>query len=150
MTMKKSTIVDVISYLLILLFVYTGVSKLLTFNVFHNQIEFHPLLSRYAVFLAVVVPVIELLIAACLLSIRFKRLGLYGAFALMSVFTLYVGYMLAFIPHENLPCACGGVLQIMTWDQHLVFNIFFTCLSLLAIWLGSKWEGIEPHEMKSL
>jgi hypothetical protein len=49
----------------------------------------------------------------------------------MTVFTLYLGYMLLFTP--NRPCVCGGVIKTMSWDQHIVFNCFFILLSLIAI-----------------
>jgi len=39
---------------------------------------------------------------------------------------------------KELPCSCGGVLQEMSWQQHLVFNIVFTLLALLAAILERK------------
>jgi len=44
--------------------------------------------------------------------------------------------MLAFAP--KLPCSCGGVIQKMTWGQHVIFNLFFTLLALVGIWLARK------------
>jgi hypothetical protein len=54
----------------------------------------------------------------------------------MTAFTLYIGYMVSFA--EKLPCSCGGVISKMTWNQHLVFNIFFTLLSLLGVILEKR------------
>ena len=51
----------------------------------------------------------------------------------MTIFTLYIGYMVAFVP--KLPCSCGGIIQKMSWNQHLIFNVGFILLGVYAIWL---------------
>jgi uncharacterized membrane protein YphA (DoxX/SURF4 family) len=146
----SDTIVDVISYLLILLFVYTGASKLMAYQSFHTQIIFQPVIHKYAAFLSLFIPIIELLIATCLLIPRYRKTGLYAAFALMSIFTIYVGYMLASVPHNNLPCTCGGVLRLMTWEQHLVFNLVYTFLAFWAILIARRELAFRQHKMESL
>ncbi|SEW43047.1 MauE/DoxX family redox-associated membrane protein [Chitinophaga arvensicola] len=138
--MKKSTIVDVISYLLVLLFVYTGAAKLMALDVFKTQLTNQPLLSSFAGLLALAIPLVELLTAALLLNGKWRKWGLYNAFFLMSAFTLYVGYMVIFISPENLPCSCGGVIGWMTWKQHLVFNLCYTLLALTGIWAARSLE----------
>jgi len=54
--------------------------------------------------------------------------------------------MITYTP--NLPCSCGGVLQQMTWNQHLIFNVVFTLLALFAIWLTRKKGNINEAENK--
>jgi hypothetical protein len=44
--------------------------------------------------------------------------------------------MLAFSSH--LPRSYGGVMNQMTWKQIMWFNIFYTLLALLGIWLFRK------------
>jgi hypothetical protein len=83
-----------------------------------------------------VVPALELLVACLLVVPGTRKWGLYGSFALMAGFTLYVGYLLAFA--DDLPCSCGGVIQQMTWGQHLLFNIFFTVIAWTGIRLYKK------------
>ncbi|MEJ0031509.1 MAG: MauE/DoxX family redox-associated membrane protein [Bacteroidota bacterium] len=41
----------------------------------------------------------------------------------MVMFTAYIVVITRF--SEYTPCSCGGVLEKMSWDQHLVFNIGF-------------------------
>jgi len=138
--MKKSTIVDVISYLLILLFVYTGVSKLLTLGFFRLQLSHQPFFYRFAGVLAWAVPLLELLLVGLLLKGSWRRWGLYGSLFLMSAFTLYVAYMVAFMAPGHLPCSCGGVIRLMNWHQHLVFNITYTLLALIGIVLDRHMD----------
>lgn len=129
--MKKTLILDVISTLLIILFVYTAVSKLINYNGFVWKLGTSPIVSVSPVLFSILIPAAELITSGLLLTQRYKKWGLYSAFALMSLFTLYVAYMLLFA--SRLPCTCGGIIKMMTWKQHLVFNTIFTILAFIAI-----------------
>ncbi len=52
------------------------------------------------------------------------------------LFAGYIGYMLVFVKH--LPCSCGGVLQGLSWGQHLLFNLLFLLLAVMGTLLESK------------
>ena len=134
--MKRNLIIEIISSLLILLFVYTAISKLLDFTNFKSVLSRSPLIGGKAVFVAFALPITELLVALLLFIPRTRLWGLRGSVALMTVFTIYLAYMISFSPH--LPCSCGGVLKQMTWRQHLVFNIFFLLLSISGAILKRK------------
>ena len=131
--MKKATIVEIISALFILLFVYTAISKLLAYSNFKGTLGKSPLIAGFAPILSIILPLIELVVSLLLFIPRTRLRGLYGSLALMSLFTLYIAYMLAFTP--DLPCSCGGVIRQMSWKQHLLFNSFFLFLSIVGIWL---------------
>lgn len=128
---KKNTVIEIISGLFILLFLYTALSKLHGFLYFRFVIGQSPLIGPFAPILAWTVPVVEILISLALMIPKTKLAGLYASFITMILFTLYIGYMLAF--ESKLPCSCGGVIGQMTWPQHLVFNIVFTALAYLGI-----------------
>jgi hypothetical protein len=144
MFMKRKLIIEIISSLLILLFVYTAISKFLDYTSFKQVLSKSPLIGSQGAIVAIALPVTELFIAALLFMPRTKLWGLYSSFALMALFTLYLGYMIAFSP--NLPCSCGGVLKQMTWNQHLVFNIFFTLLAFAGIVLNRKQSKRKQEE----
>jgi hypothetical protein len=99
---------------------------------------------------AAVIPPAELLIAAMLLipffsyKPRLKKYGLYSAAALMTLFTLYIGYMVEF--RTDRPCTCGGIIQLMNWHQHMYFNTASTLLAYWAIYLNNKIEKNEFHK----
>jgi len=63
----KNSIVQITSYLLAILFIYTGVSKLLDIGIFQSQIAQSAMLAPYASILAWLVPIVELLLAGLLL-----------------------------------------------------------------------------------
>ncbi|WP_281777728.1 MauE/DoxX family redox-associated membrane protein [Croceibacter atlanticus] len=125
--------VKFISFLFIILFVYAATSKLLDFENFTVQLAQSPLLSAYAGIIAWSVPGLEILIAVLLVLPGFRKIGLYASFFLMELFTAYIFIILNYA--DFLPCSCGGVLEKLTWEQHLVFNSVFVLIVVGAILL---------------
>jgi hypothetical protein len=127
---------NVIGSLFIFLFVYTAVSKLFQFELFQSTLYKSPLIGGMASFIAYGLPFIELLAAALLFFKRTLNVGFYLSLLLMVLFTVYISYMLLF--EKNLPCSCGGVLNILTWRQHLFFNCLFTGLAIMGVLFSGK------------
>ncbi|MFY7815759.1 MAG: MauE/DoxX family redox-associated membrane protein [Chryseobacterium taeanense] len=138
--MKKSNtrIVEFISYFFILLFCYAGISKLLDFENFQNQISASPLLNGFSQFLPYTIIIAEFLIAGLLCYRKTRTTGLIGSFVLMLIFTGYIALLLR--TSKNLPCSCGGILEKMSWNQHLYFNIGCVILSVIALGLNLKYS----------
>lgn len=134
--MVRNWIVEIITLLFVLLFVYTGVYKIIDFQNFRAVIGQSPMITRYAPVLAVVIPAAELIISALLLIPRYRLIGLCAGFVLMLLFTFYISILLNLNAH--LPCSCGGIIEDMNWHQHLVFNIVFLLLGLWALILYRK------------
>jgi putative oxidoreductase len=135
--MKRNYAVEIIAALFILLFAYTASSKLIEHEKFwillHNDT---PQTEKYATLLSWAVPLSEIAITLLLFFPKSRRLGLWGSLAIMLLFTGYLGYMLFFT--TSRPCGCGGVIQKMTWNQHLIFNIFFTLLAAFGLWWDNR------------
>ncbi|MBT1711937.1 hypothetical protein KK062_27085 [Fulvivirgaceae bacterium PWU5] len=129
--MKKETIVDIIGYLFIIVFVYTGVAKLTDIPNFERQLQDSPVLRDISWPVAIVVPLLEIGIAVLIAIPKAKLRGLFMATSLMIIFTLYIIIITQFASH--IPCACSGVLQSMTWTQHFIFNIVFLILGIIAM-----------------
>lgn len=134
-TSVERNIITIISYLYLLLFFYAAFSKLLDFQTFTLQLAQSPLLSAYASIIGISVPGIEIIIALLLAFEKFRYLGLYASFTLMLMFTAYIYIILNF--SDFVPCSCGGVLEDLSWTQHLVFNLVFILLSSVAIFLSA-------------
>lgn len=134
MTLNSRTryyITETICLLFILLFIYASASKLMDFQHFRIQLGQSPLLSAFAEQIAVIVPVSEIIICILLLIPRYKAAGLFAAYGLMVMFTAYIFIILNYT--SFVPCSCGGVLEKLGWQSHLVFNLFFIFLALLGI-----------------
>ena len=128
--------IDIITALMILLFVYTGVSKLISRQSFFNQIKDAPYIGSQALWLSWIVPIAELIIATLLLFKSSRLVGYYAFTLSMVCFTIYISLILS--GDQPLPCSCGGVIQKMNWQQHLVFNCCYILLAVAAIILHQK------------
>lgn len=142
-----------ISHLLIFLFAYTAISKL---NLFSYSIPFSwekfklvdttsfrdamlksVVLRPYVNELAYLIPLGELVICLLLVFTITKKTGYYLSLFALVLFTVYIIFILLAYTN-NLPCVCGGVISIMSWKQHLLFNLFFILITTRAIYLTHK------------
>jgi uncharacterized membrane protein YphA (DoxX/SURF4 family) len=133
---KREVIIEVICFLLIVLFVYAAANKLMDVQKFKVQIGQSPLLTDIAPFVAWFIPITEIGVALMLAIPRFRMVGLYASFSLMVMFTTYIIAILNFSAH--VPCSCGGVLENLGWTEHLFFNIGFTGMALMGVILLSN------------
>jgi hypothetical protein len=127
--MHKAAVVS--TSLLVLVFSYTAMSKLLDAASFRIVLEQVPLLKTGAAVLSVLLPLTELFIVLLLLFHSTRLIGLYAALALLVLFTAYLVYMLLYVPH--LPCSCGGVIGAMSWKGHVVFSCFLIGVTVMGI-----------------
>ncbi|MBV4357326.1 MauE/DoxX family redox-associated membrane protein [Pinibacter aurantiacus] len=129
---------EIIAAILVLLFAYTAIQKYIDHNTFLLTLKDSPLFHHIAGLISWIVPITEFGVVSLLLFPTLRKTGLFLAALLLASFTLYIGYMLIFIP--NLPCSCGGIISLLSWKQHLVFNIFFTSLATYG------WYDIKSNK----
>ncbi|MFC5623628.1 MauE/DoxX family redox-associated membrane protein [Algoriphagus winogradskyi] len=120
----------IISTVLILLWTYTGLDKLIRFEssrkAFHNQ----TFPADLAEILAYIVPIVELMIALLLLFSVTRWWGYLSSILLLTVFTTYVGliWVGAF---PRVPCNCAGILESLGWTEHFWMNL--VCIGM-GVW----------------
>jgi hypothetical protein len=112
-------------------------AKLLDYSVFKEQLATSPILAPISKPVALLLPWTEFVVVLLLIIPRWRLKGLLASLALMTTFTIYVIAILSF--SDKLPCSCGGIIQELSWSQHLVFNGGFI---LLAIW-AIVWQKRE-------
>jgi uncharacterized membrane protein YphA (DoxX/SURF4 family) len=134
--MKRKITIEIISSLFIVLFLYAALSKLFDYEKFSIQIGQSPLLTGFGNTIPWLVILLEITVCIFLIWRKFRLAGFLGAFSLMVMFTAYVVAILNF--SSFIPCSCGGVLEKLGWHEHLLFNSFFTLLSLLGVLLESQ------------
>lgn len=127
----------------IVLFVYAAISKALDFENFQVQLAQSPLVSAYAGFISYSVIVIELIIAGLLLSERTRKIGLYLSLGMMVSFSIYIYLILNY--SDFIPCSCGGILEKMSWNQHLLFNLGCVILCIISLYANN---GLINHSRK--
>jgi hypothetical protein len=132
----KNRIINLTVYTYIVLFLYTGLSKIVDFNVFVVTLSVSPIAKNHAELIAIAVPVVELIVVALLLIPKTKRIGLISSFVLMVVFTAYVALILG--TSKRLPCSCGGIFYKITWRPHLYLNIFLTFMAAVSLYFMKR------------
>ncbi|WP_371417043.1 MauE/DoxX family redox-associated membrane protein [Chitinophaga sp. XS-30] len=137
--MKKNILIEVISYAFILLFLYTALNKVFLYDTYILDLQASPALAPLSISLAIVIPFSEIVVSILLFFERTRKIGMYASFILMSVFTIYVGYVLSFT--DERPCQCGGIIRELSWPAHMIFNICFLLLSAIGIWLIRKKDN---------
>lgn len=134
--MKINSILEIIAFLFIVLFLYTGISKLLDYTVFREQIAMSSFLTPVSSEIAWGLPIIEILVALLLFIPGLRLVGFYASLALMVLFTGYI----ILIPNFNdkLPCSCGGIIQLLSWKNHLFLNIGLLVLAFVGLYLKRR------------
>jgi hypothetical protein len=143
---KRATIIGTITIVNVIVFFYTGVDKILAYNIFKEQLHNSPILSAVAKPIALFLPCIELVIVRFLAITRWRLIGLFASLCIMSIFTVYI--IALFLISPELPCSCGGMINSISWGQHTAFNCVFILLTFWAIQLSKRdrKEAIESFD----
>lgn len=129
----KGIIIETVSIMYVLLFVYAAISKILDFENFQTQLGQSPLLSAYAKSISFLVILVELAFSVLLVLPVYRIKGLYLSVSLMAIFTTYIILILNF--SSFIPCSCGGILERLGWSEHLIFNFFFVVIGSIGLLL---------------
>lgn len=125
--------------LLIILWGTTAASKLGNLEEFKSELAKQVFSENLAAFLLIAVPVSELVAAALLAFSKTRLYGLIISLILISAFTLYIALILAGY-FSKVPCSCGGVLKLLGWKSHLIFNLVFTAITITTLYIHLKRE----------
>lgn len=126
-----------------MLFVYAATSKIIDYSKFRIQLGQSPILSPFADWISFLIPFSEFVIAFFLVFRRTRFLGLLSSFILMVLFSFYIYIILHY--SAFIPCSCGGILEKMNWNQHLIFNVLFTVLAGIALLILPKYSNHETN-----
>lgn len=144
--MRRKVVIEIIAALLVLLFLYASISKLLGFSVFVDEMNNQPFPNWMTPYLVVLIPGTEILTALALLFDRSRMVGFYASLILLGLFTLYAALVL-FNVFAYVPCTCGGMIKKLSWGQHLLFTASFLVLSIAAIALSKKRITAVPERV---
>jgi putative oxidoreductase len=145
--MKSKTVIGIISLLLILLFTYTAASKLIEHDRFLFQLRLSPLpqIVGSALFLSWTVPLIEIIVTIILVIGIFipgvLKWGLWTSLVLFMLFEIYITAML--FSGKKLPCACGGIISLMSWKGHELFNGVAIILIAVVLFVIKKYTSMN-------
>ncbi len=126
----------VIYWLCILLFLYAAADKWINFQVFKIQLGKSPLLTGFADLVAFSVPSAELLICGMIFNEKTRLAGLYGFFFMMILFTCYLFVLINY--SYFIPCNCASILQGLSHQSHMIFNLFYAGMAVYGVMLIEK------------
>ncbi|WP_394367955.1 MauE/DoxX family redox-associated membrane protein [Pedobacter gandavensis] len=130
----KEWIVFGICLICTFLFLFSAYEKIIDHSRFAKGLSKVSIISSYANLIAWAIPILEILISLLLIIPKTHRWGLYGFAGLMTLFTAYILSMLLW--KEKLPCHCNLIIEKLSWEQHLWFNLVFIGLSIAAVKLS--------------
>jgi hypothetical protein len=126
------TIKMITPLLLIILFIYAAVSKLLVLQDFKQQLYNQSFPHWMAGILLYTLIPVELLAVGLLSFPKTQQAGLVISSLLLAAFSGYIALILLHF-WQRVPCSCGGILRQMGWGTHLLFNCFFLGIALAAL-----------------
>jgi len=133
MPVKKEKFIYLIAFLFFGLFLYSGIIKFMSLESFRGELDGSEYLHHVAGILQWVIPTLELVTCCMVIIPRLRLPGLYLSVALMALFT---GYLLLIRGSADpVSCSCGGFIERLRPNEHLILNVGFIALGLAAIWL---------------
>jgi len=123
--------IDIIAFLLIVLFVYEGTNNLLRHAWFALTLESLPHVGSLGGLFSWAVPTAELTVALLLTFSRRRQRALLASLFMMLGFTVYSAWLFWVAP--EFPCNCGGFIQEMTWGFLIPFNLAFAGLAFIGL-----------------
>jgi putative oxidoreductase len=122
-------------FLLILLFLYTGLQKLLYPRQFLFSLVQSPIIPLGLVkVVAVAVPLAELALVGLLTFDKTRGTGYRLSALLLGLFSLYIIAILRL--GGRIPCSCGGIIEKLSWGQHLLVNGLLAALALVSYYIN--------------
>ena len=133
-------IAEAIYLFLIAFFCYTAVNKIINIGAFRENLMKTSLFSEnIATYFSVFVIVLEVIVILILLF--FKEKGLIIFCFIMLIFTLYISYLRFQGLYEV--CGCGGILNGLNYNSHLVINISLIIGSLYSFYVFNNLNHEE-------
>lgn len=118
--------------LLILVFSYTAIHKIIDFSGWIKKVSVLDLVREYnLLWLGYLVPFLEIIIVVLFCFEKTKKTGAYLSSLAMTFFTVYIFYKI-YIAEDSL-CPCGGIFSSLTLDKHLIVNIILLLISILLL-----------------
>ena len=120
---------------LMLIFSYSGFFKVQNFTEFKTGLLKTGIFSQAWLHTSALTIVgAEVLI--CILLLKWPKTGVWGCFMASIGFTAYISYL--YQNNVYSECGCGGILNTLSYPNHMVFNISMIVASALYLLVNKK------------
>lgn len=140
----KAITLEIFIALLVLFWVYAGITKLLDYDTYWRQVMHYIHSTMWAKGIAIALPVGQLLVAVGLVFQQSRKTALYVSLAILLLFTGYITYLLYFAAFT--PCSCTGIIPGFSWHQHLLLNVVFLLINIAGIILMIKEPLLRRYQ----
>lgn len=137
--MKIESLKIISVFALIILFSYTGFTKLFNNHEFVISMGMQELPHWMIGVIVRLLPILEILISVLLVITLTRPAGLYLSLILLCSFSIYIILGITHV-FKRIPCACGGPIKYFSWTQHLLFNLIFMGLCVFNIIHSHRYE----------
>jgi hypothetical protein len=146
--MKKEFISDIMVALIFMMLLYASFSKYFDFSAFQRAMHNQPFPSWFSDVLVIFLPPMEIIAAVLIGFDKTRIIGLKATITLMTAFTLYIVAILLHL-FPMVPCTCGGIIRLMSWPQHLLFNLFFIAIAIIALKITVENLSNKTYQIRS-
>jgi hypothetical protein len=146
--MKKELIADVLVALIFMMLLYASFSKYFDFSAFQRAMHNQPFPSWFSDALVIFLPPMEIIAAVLIAFDKTRIIGLKATITIMTAFTLYIVAILLHL-FPMVPCTCGGIIRLMSWPQHLLFNLFFIAIAIIALKITVENQPNKTYQIRS-
>ncbi|MET3877762.1 MauE/DoxX family redox-associated membrane protein [Chitinophaga sp. OAE865] len=136
---KNELALEILIAALVILFIYTPVSKLMKVDRYISSMKAQPLYPSFRNFLIYALPAVEFITVIILAIPKYRKIGLYISLAMLITFTGYIS-LIQLNYYGRIPCSCGGVISALEWKGHLLFNLYFVAINIWALWINRRIE----------
>ena len=132
---------QVIPYIMAIIFLYSGMEKVIHFEVFMVRFSKISLVYYLGLWpLGYFLVFLEITIAIFLIFSIYRRKTLLFTLLLFVIFTAYLINVINGLGNYTT-CACGGIFNFLTISQHIIFNIIL----IILIFFSLNKNGIESY-----
>jgi putative oxidoreductase len=143
---RRMMLLELMSALLIMLFLFASISKFLDFHRFIGDMNNQPLPNSWTPVLVWMILLLEIAISGAFIFEKTRLVGFYCSLIIMSLFTSYAIIILLHF-FSYMPCSCGGVITKLSRKQLLLLNLFFVSISIAGILLKQQ-KGKSPFVLR--
>lgn len=146
--MKTNAIIsEIIAFILILLWGFVGVTKMLDHETFSRQLYAEGIGENLSGVLSILIPLLMICTGISLISSKTKSVGLILSFSLLMTFTVYMAYIINFA--NPRPCSCIAMTSKLSWNGHLLLSTSLLILNVVGYIFLNKERRTKTFDISS-
>lgn len=151
--MKKENIIKIVAIIIACLFAYAAITKLADYDKSSWEMRNQIFPAWMASILTWLVPTTELVLALLVVIPVARKKALFASSILLILFTIYIAVVMTGV-FGRVPCSCGGILKNMGYGTHIIFNLLFISLAIIALAVDNgrirfnRWFNLKRRKDK--